>query len=108
MERKFLQQWLTLWTVLVLLLLPAGSSLSPLVPSDVVAEAITALALPAGEPTEDGGGTVEVDAFARTALPCAALPMPTVSCRVGPLSSRRTPRFSLVPAAPRAPPSLAS
>lgn len=107
MDRKFLQQWLALWTVLVLLLLPAGSSLSPLVPSNVVAEAITALALPAGEPTEDGGGTVDVDAFARTALSCAALPLPTVSCRVG-LSSRRTPRFSLVPAAPRAPPSLAS
>jgi hypothetical protein len=107
MDRTFLQQLLTLWTVLALLLLPAGSSLSPLLPSDGVAEAITALALPAGEPTEDGGGTVEVDAFAEAALPCAVLPARPVSCRVGLPSPRRTPRFSLVPAAPRAPPSLA-
>lgn len=103
MDRTFLQQLLTLWTVLALLLLPAG----PLLPSDGVAEAITALALPAGEPTEDGGGTVEVDAFAEAALPCAVLPARPVSCRVGLPSPWRTPRFSLVPAAPRAPPSLA-
>jgi hypothetical protein len=106
-DRTSLQQLLALLAVVGMLLLPAGSSPSPLLASDVVMEAITILASPSGTPAEDGGGTVELEAFAHAALQCAAFPAVLVSCRPGMQSSRRPLRFSLASAAPRAPPSLA-